>query len=355
VVLPTGSGKTDVAIAAMARCNVPALVIVPTRVLLGQWIERLARAYDGPVGAYGDRERRVCPVTVCTAESAYRHMSHLGRRFRLLVIDEVHHFGRGGRDEALEMSLAPYRLGLTATPPGGDAALALAELVGPTVYQLGIRDLAGRHLADFDHVVMLLGLSPEERAEYDRCRAEYLPLCRDYFARCPLATWADFTRAARRTEVGRRALHRHSQARQIVSFTAAKARALAALLERHRQRRTLIFTADNHAAYAIARDLLVMPITCDIDRAERAAALAQFQRGELRALVSARVLNEGVDVPDADVGIIVGGTQGEREHVQRVGRLLRPSPGKRATIYELVSAGTHEVRTAAERRRGLDA
>jgi superfamily II DNA or RNA helicase len=115
----------------------------------------------------------------------------------------------------------------------------------------------------------------------------------------------------------------------------------------------LIFTPDNETAYAIAREQLVMPITCEIERAEREQALAAFRAGELRVLVSARVLNEGIDVPDADVAIIVGGVSGEREHVQRVGRLLRPAPGKRALVYELVAAGTHEVRKAAERRRAL--
>ena len=115
----------------------------------------------------------------------------------------------------------------------------------------------------------------------------------------------------------------------------------------------LIFTSDNETAYAIAREHLVMPITCDIDRSEREAALSAFRRGELRVLVSARVLNEGIDVPEADIGIIVAGTSGEREHVQRVGRLLRPAPDKRAIVYELVAAGTHEVRKANERRRAL--
>ncbi|MEO7035861.1 MAG: helicase-related protein, partial [Polyangiaceae bacterium] len=70
-------------------------------------------------------------------------------------------------------------------------------------------------------------------------------------------------------------------------------------------------------------------------------------------LVSARVLNEGIDVPDADVAIVVGGTQGEREHIQRVGRLLRPVQGKRALIYELVTRATAEARRATERRRAL--
>lgn len=96
-----------------------------------------------------------------------------------------------------------------------------------------------------------------------------------------------------------------------------------------------------------------MPITCDINKSERRDALERFRRGELRCLVSARVLNEGIDVPDAEVAIIVGGAFGEREHVQRVGRVLRPGPGKRALIYELVTRATTEVRQAHNRRASL--
>lgn len=70
-------------------------------------------------------------------------------------------------------------------------------------------------------------------------------------------------------------------------------------------------------------------------------------------LVSARVLNEGLDVPDADVAIVVGGTLGEREHVQRIGRLLRPRQGKRAVVYELVTSGSTEMLQSARRRRGF--
>ena len=96
-----------------------------------------------------------------------------------------------------------------------------------------------------------------------------------------------------------------------------------------------------------------MPLTCDIGRPERDAVLDAFRQGRLRALVSSRVLNEGLDVPDADVAVIVGGALGEREHVQRVGRLLRPSPGKRALVYELVTRQTIEVSQAWRRRQGL--
>jgi superfamily II DNA or RNA helicase len=67
------------------------------------------------------------------------------------------------------------------------------------------------------------------------------------------------------------------------------------------------------------------------------------------------VLNEGLDVPDAEVGIIVAGSKGEREHVQRVGRVLRPRPGKRALVYELVVRATAEVEQARKRRSALAA
>jgi superfamily II DNA or RNA helicase len=169
----------------------------------------------------------------------------------------------------------------------------------------------------------------------------------------PRATWQEFVSAATQSAEGRAALAAWRRNRRLLQFTRAKAGAVGALLARHRDARVLIFTADNDAAYAIAREQLVMPITCDISRAERQAALAAFRAGTLRSLVSARVLNEGIDVPAADVAIVVAGTQGEREHIQRIGRLLRPIAGKRALIYELVTLATPEVHRAQERRRAL--
>jgi superfamily II DNA or RNA helicase len=141
--------------------------------------------------------------------------------------------------------------------------------------------------------------------------------------------------------------------RRLLAFTHAKRRALQSLLDRHRSSRMLIFTADNDTAYAIAREHLVMPLTCDIGRQERDDVLERFRRGDVRTLVSARVLNEGLDVPDADTAVVVGGALGEREHVQRVGRLLRPGEGKRAVVYELVTRHTIEVGQARRRRLGL--
>jgi superfamily II DNA or RNA helicase len=355
VVLPTGSGKTRVALATMASTRARTLCLVPTRVLLEQWLGEIRAFYAGPVGCLGDGERRLEAVTVATFESAYRHMPRIGRDFELLIVDEVHHFGVGVRDEALEMSIAPFRLGLTATPPDEAALGRLDQLLGPVVYRLGVGDLAGTWLADFDLAVLQLGLNEEERARYNADYRLFSEVNRRFRRLHPQGTWQEFVFAASQSPEGRAALSAWRRSRRLTAFTRAKADAVPRLLDRHADARVLIFTADNESACSISRDNLVMPMTCEISRPERARAIEAFRRGEIRALVSARVLNEGIDVPDADVAIIVAGTHGEREHVQRVGRLLRPAPGKRAVVYELVTMATGEARRARERRRGLAA
>jgi superfamily II DNA or RNA helicase len=354
VALPTGSGKTRVALAAMAMTGSATLCLVPTRVLMHQWQAAIAELYAGPIGCWGDGVRERAAITVITFESAYRQMARLGRSYELLVVDEAHHFGAGVRDEALEMSIAPLRLGLTATPPTDPAAAArLAELVGPTVLRASVGELAGRYLADLDVVVRHLALDDDERVAYRREMSVFRPAYAAFRRVVPGGSWADFVAECAQSREGRAALSAWRRARQLTAFTRGKARALASLLARHHDSRVLVFAADNATVYAIARRHLLMPLTCDIKRGERDEVLARFRRGELRALVSARVLNEGVDVPDADVAIVVSGTQGEREHVQRVGRLLRPAPGKRARVYELVAGGTSETRQAQARRHGL--
>ncbi len=352
-VLPTGSGKTRLAIAAMAAGNARTLCLVPTRALLAQWLQEISRVYSGRVGVLGDGEHELAPVTVATFESAYRYMSDYGDYFDLLVIDEVHHFGAGQRDETLELSIAPQRLGLTATPPDELALRRLESLVGPIVFQLGVGDLAGTYLARFDLLVIRLPLDREEQRAYARERSHFNRYYRWFREIHPDASWEDFRSTACQSVEGRTALAAWRRSRRLISFTRAKEAALGELLTRHAEQKLIVFTSDNDAAYTVARRKLVMPVTCDIGRAERREALAAFQSGEIRALVSSRVLNEGIDVPDAEVAVIVGGILGEREHVQRIGRLLRPTPGKRAVVYELVSLGTSEIRQSLERRKGL--
>jgi len=354
IVLPTGSGKTRVALAAMAGIRAPILCLVPTLALLAQWCVALDEVYGGPIGRCGDGERTIAPVTISTFASAYRHMPLLGDHFGLLVVDETHHFGSGVRDEALEMSIAPLRLGLTATPcPPGPQADRLAGLVGPVVYELTLGDLAGDALAPLDRITWHLRLDADERREYEALRSTYRKAFQVFLGARLGDRWEDFLRHASRTDEGRIGVAAWRRASRILAYPRSKREALGLLLRRHRGQRTLVFVANNETAYAVAREHLIMPLTCDIGAKERESVLARFRDGSLFALVSAQVLNEGIDVPDAEVGIVVAGSHGVREHVQRVGRLLRPRPDKRATLYELVIAASGEIYQAERRAEPL--
>jgi superfamily II DNA or RNA helicase len=354
IALPTGAGKTRTAIAAIARTGLRTLCLVPTRVLLAQWIKVLGEEGLGPIGEYGDGSRFEHPVTVATFASALRNVETLGNRFDLLIVDEVHHFGLGAGDEALEMCTAAARLGLSATPPDDPIRRArLDKLVGPEVYRASVEELAGRYLAAFQLVTISVGLTPAERRDYDAELSVFRPVCRAFFNAQPDASWSDFIAAAGRSDEGRRALAAWRRSRSIVHSGSAKRGVVHDLLLQHRDHRILVFAADNDTAYALAREHLVQPITCDIGTKERALALQRFSRGELRILVSARVLNEGIDVPAADIAVVVGGSQGSREYIQRVGRVLRPAAGKKAIVYDLVTRGTFEVPRADQHRRAL--
>jgi superfamily II DNA or RNA helicase len=350
IVLPTGAGKTLVALAAMAELAVSTLILVPTRILLDQWVRALEAAWPYPIGRLGDGDYRVAPITVATYASAVTWAPRVGDRFGLVIVDEAHHVGAWCPAEILEMLVAPSRLGLTATP---SPSAALPRHIGPLVYELTIEDLRGEALADYSVETIDIELDPDERARYGLLRSEFAGFYAQLMRAAPSASWRDFLRVARRSERGRDALVAWRASRALLAYPVGKRRAVRDVLRRHPNDRTLIFTADNATAYAIARELLVMPITCDIGRAERTKMIDKFRTGETTVLVSAQVLDEGFDLPEAEIAIVVGGTSSQRRHVQRIGRLLRPRPGKRALVYELVVQKSAEVSQVTRRRRGL--
>ncbi len=350
IVLPTGSGKTIMAVGLMARLGLSTLCLVPTRVLLHQWAETIGKFYQAPIGLLGDEQHTIQPLTVATFESAYRHMSRIGALFDVLIVDEAHHFGQGLRDEALEMCIAKSRLGLTATvPSSSEAFLRLQQIIGPIAYELAIGDLIGTYLADFNLFTLKVTLNDLERKTYMN-EINSFTKYRTWFKKaCPEADWQDFVLIANRSEEGRRALAALRHAKAIISFSEAKSTILQSLILRHAFSRSIIFTADTVSAYEISKKFLLPVITAEIKKKERESIISGFKSGIFPAIVTCRVLNEGFDVPDADIGIVLGGNLGGQEHVQRIGRILRPKDGKKAVIYELVARNTIEERKARER------
>lgn len=126
---------------------------------------------------------------------------------------------------------------------------------------------------------------------------------------------------------------------------------LAAILDRHRNDPTLVFAASTDFVYRLAERFLIPGITHQTSAPERREILDRFRDGRYSRVVTANVLDEGVDVPDANVGVVLAGSGSEREFTQRLGRILRPKEeGDRALLYEVVTEETAEEGVARRRR-----
>ncbi len=353
VVLPTGSGKTYLAMLAMHECRRATLVVVPTLDLLAQWVGVVQETFGCAVGMVGGGEFTVEPITITTYDSAVRHMDRFGNRFGLLIYDECHHLPGEMYSETARMSLAPFRLGLSATPDRADGGeILLKGLIGETVYSSKVSALAGKILAPYETVRIPVALTPEEEERYEEARGIYLAFCRRKGVRLGSGGgWASFLQATARSKEGRRAFEAYRIQRNIPLMSEGKFAALAEILIRHEESRTLIFTHVNELAYRICREYLIPVITHQTPPRERAEILAKFGTGEYPAVVTSKVLNEGVDVPEANVAVVLSGSGSIREHVQRLGRILRRREGKEAVLYELVASATHEEGMSKRRTR----
>ncbi len=354
VVLPTGAGKTFVAMLAVADAARSTLVVVPTIDLLHQWYSVLAGSFPGRrIGAVGAGEFQVEDLTVTTYDSAYLHLDRLGDRFGLVIYDEAHHLPGATFALAAKLAIAPFRLGLTATPERTDGGESLLhDLVGPVVYRKEIRELAGDHLAPYEVVTVSVPLSEAERARYDAARERW----RGFLERRGIRLggpggWTRFLVEASRDAEGRDAFKAWREQRKIALAAPKKLDALEEILKRCCSERTLVFTDENDAAYDVSNRFLVPAITHQTKPRERRAFLEGFASGAFPVLATSRVLNEGVDVPAASVAVVLSGTATVREHVQRLGRILRPAEGKLAILYEVITEGTTEEQVSARRRQ----
>jgi superfamily II DNA or RNA helicase len=353
VVLPTGTGKTYMAILAIEKSARPTLVVTPTIDLLNQWYDELLAAFGGSVGLMGGGHYDIQPLTVTTYDSAYIHLERWGNRFGLLVFDECHHLPGPTYLNAAIGSIAPFRLGLTATPERADGQeFLIPELIGPIVYRREIRQLAGEFLAEYRTVRRYVELSPEDQACYQQARDRYRRFLDDHGISLGGPNgWVRFLRETCRSEEGRAAFQAYREQKRLAQAAPAKLELLDQLLQQHAGDRVLIFTYDNATVYLIARRFLVPAITHQTKTKERHGILKRFHSGEYPVVVTSQVLNEGVDVPAANVGIILSGTGSVREHVQRLGRLLRKQVDKQALLYEIITGGTAEEFTSDRRRQ----
>lgn len=365
VVLPTGSGKTLVALLAIDELRAGACIVAPTRALVTQWFTQLADAFGGErVGAWYGDEKELRALTVTTYHSAFALLERFGDRFPLLVLDEVHHLADTSSGEArawhdhLRIAPSPFRLGLTATyPDAGDAELR--RLVGPVVYRRLIGEMTDAELARFAIVRRYVRLTPEEEGRYAALTDIYEGhmTAGGYRERgeTPADAWRLFAARARATPAARRALRAFHERERLVRLAEGKLRETERIIRAHPAEQTLIFCGGTDAAEVVSRALAIPMISASTPASERHALLAAMAEGTIRAVASVRVLDEGWDVPTAKLGIVLGDSTrgGGRQHAQRLGRLLRRQGDAVASLYEVVAAGTYEFLSAQKRGAGI--
>lgn len=355
IILPTGAGKTVVALMAIARTKLRTLIVVPTIELLYQWRDAVVERLDIPkkhVGVVGDGRKEWRAITVITYASAAMPNAPLND-IGLLICDEAHHLPSPSYSTIALRANAPYRLGLTATPERSDGETsALYELLGPVVYRKAPADLSAEgHIAQYIEKRVFVSLSADEALRYEALMGEWKWFLSS--KRHMLAQGGDFfgelIKRSATDPQARRALQAHHQARMIALNAEAKLHEVARLLQHHRDDKVIVFSEYNALVDTISQRLALPSITYKTVAEERKAILDGFRDGSYSKLVTGRVLNEGVDVPDANIAIVVSGSSTTREYIQRLGRVIRPKQST-AMLYEIITRQTSEVRTARKRR-----
>jgi superfamily II DNA or RNA helicase len=365
----TGSGKTDVAITAIDDAlerGLFVLVIVPSRVLMEQWNERLTESLpDNKIGRLGDgyRDRPVdCDVLVTTRHSAASRVPlPLTEAGGLLVADECHGFGGAVLRKSL---LKEYqeRLGLTATLERSDDAVEsiLLPYFGGICYRYDFGAAIGDGVCAQPRVAFVaVPLTVEERSEYDASEGAIVAARRilKQIQGVPHTPFGDFLAAVHHLAEndggpdGKAAndyLEAFSSRREIVATSSAKYESLGTFADVIKTAEgALIFTetvrAANHAIVRLDPHVDIEIITGGTGRGDRGNILNSLRDGSLDAVAAPRVLDEGVDVPNANLGIVVSASRTRRQMIQRMGRILRRKPlGSGARFVIIFSADTLE-------------
>ena len=353
VELPTGAGKTILAVLAIASVQRPTLIVVPTIDLLLQWQKVLQGFFDQEIGMVGGGHHDRKAITVTTYDSASFNTEFWGNEFGFLICDECHHLPAPAYQFIADGAIAPFRLGLTATLERADGKESVTEtLLGKCCFSLPIDALEGRFLAPYEIRRIPIELSPDERHQYEASREIYLGFLRkSRISFNKPNAWAQFIMQCHQSAEGRRAFKAYREQRQIAFSSSGKQDALWEVLLRHKNDRIIIFTEDNATVYQLSHRLFFPVITHQTKVSERKKLLKAFSDGRLPVLLTSKVLNEGVDVPDANVGIVLSGSGSIREHVQRLGRILRKRPGKQAILYEIFSDSSAESGVSERRRQ----
>jgi superfamily II DNA or RNA helicase len=355
IALPTGSGKTLIGVAALTRVSERTLIVTYTREQALQWREAILNYTNTPghmVGLLYSEEKRIAPITITTYQSGFRVIREIAHQYSLLIVDEVHHLPADKFRFIAVHAIALYRMGLSATPYREDGRHEdLFPLLGGIVYYKTPSELSEQgYLAKYVVYTVKARLNPEEWKTYLELRTLY----EKYAAGRPFDKLVE--EASRGDKSAAEALRVHSRIRMLLARSKSKIEKAVEIARQELDRggKIIVFTQYVEQAEEIAKRLNAWLLTGETSGDERKKALEEFKAAKSGVLVVTTVGDEGLDIPDANVGIIVSGTGSRRQFIQRLGRILRPKPGGgEARLYEIVIEKTSEE-FQARKRKNMD-
>lgn len=351
VEVATGGGKTLFALRAFSLLREigavsKLLVIVPTLALQDQWyvdIQEDLRLEGSDIAVLGskstDVDLRIANLVVINSARDLE-LSPECKGEIMLVVDECHRAGSPENSRAIEGSWAST-LGLSATPERqyDDGMLRYLEpSLGPRIFTYSVKE------AIDDGVLSRFRLRNIEVPLLES-EAKKLDLLTRKIAR---AISDDLDADVVRSLLTQRARAYNSAVYRVPTTVT--------IMEEHRGERTLIFHESIEKAEEIAsmlseREHSVALYHSKIAAPRRRENLRLFRKGVIDVLVTCRALDEGANIPETRVAIISASTASTRQRIQRLGRVLRPAPGKSvATVYSLFATRFERERLERETR-----
>ncbi|NHN54824.1 DEAD/DEAH box helicase family protein [Calidifontibacter sp. DB0510] len=364
----TGTGKSRVGIEATRealRDDYNVVIVVPTIDLIAQWVKALKTAGLDSIGTVGDGQRADFgkhSVIVGTIQSLYSLPPTRPDGKVLLVADECHRYGAGQWSRILHTSYR-RRLGLTATFERNDDGITLLQnyFGGTPIYRLGFpRAVADGVVARYDVNLLGVRLTDQEREAYDRAdeilRDSRQKLTAAGLPEEPFGAFIYKVQEAAKdvtdpaiTDLARRYLKAFSDRIDIMTCAQAKLEVIAHLAPQVSQAAgALIFTrrvdmAESLSDRLVSAGVSAAAVHSELTRFQRRERLHALKVGRLKAIVAPTLLDEGIDVPEIDLAIVMGGSKSRRQMIQRMGRVLRLKADRRkATFFVIYAIHTAE-------------
>ena len=358
VAVVTGGGKTWFALACVVdllerKPETSIVIVVPTTALLDQWVVVLTddlgispediATYGG--GKRPSKHRLFNVMVINTARTVAPAVAKSGPTF--LIVDECH---RAGSVENARSLRGPHiaTLGLSATPERDFDDLfneAVVPVLGEVIYRYNYRQALGDGvITDFDLTNVQVPLTKEEQTAYNGFTKKLIPLLR--------------MREQGKMVDDRIQVVLRNRAR-VSTGAVMRIPAAVKIVEDHRRIKTIVFHEQIFAADAITQFLKerghrVSAYHSGIGLHLRQDNLRMFRRGEIDVLVTCRALDEGINVPDASLAVVVASTSSTRQRIQRLGRVLRPAPDKKKAEIYTVYATEPEAERLRREEEGLE-